>query len=118
MIDLSRARLIHIKWLLQLENALRKNQIPELDSHTTCELGNWLYTEGMQKYKKFPEMIFLERRHQRFHETTELLVRLFRERNFVEAEVALDELKRESQDLIFMLTLIEYHLATKSHSLT
>ncbi|KIL97162.1 hypothetical protein CCC_00223 [Paramagnetospirillum magnetotacticum MS-1] len=35
-------------------------------------------------------------------------MKLFGDRNFVEAEVALDELKRDSQDLIFMLTMFEY----------
>ena len=48
------------------------------------------------------------KRHRHFHETADILVKLFGQRNFVEAEVALDELKRESQDLIFMLTMFEY----------
>lgn len=56
-------------------------------------------------------MPFLEKRHKHFHETADLLVNLFKERNFVEAEVALDELKRDSQDLIFMLTMIEYRMS-------
>ena len=55
-------------------------------------------------------MSFLEKRHRRFHETTEFFVRMYEQRNFVQAEVALDELKRESQDLIFMLTMIEYRI--------
>lgn len=110
MIDISRARLIHLKWLMQLESALRKGHVPKLGSHKSCELGKWLYLEGMKKYRQYPETSFLEKRHQRFHETTELLVRMFKERNFVEAEVALDELKRESQDLIFMLTMLEYRI--------
>jgi hypothetical protein len=111
MIDISKARLIHIKWLMQLEGALRKGEIPKLESHNACELGKWLYQEGLEKYKSYPEISFLEKRHQRFHETTELLVKLFRESNYVEAEVALDELKRESQDLIFILTVIEYRIS-------
>ncbi|MBF0249550.1 MAG: CZB domain-containing protein [Alphaproteobacteria bacterium] len=110
MFDISRARLVHLKWLMQLEEALRHGKSPALASHTSCELGQWLYDEGLAKYKKYPEISFLEKRHQRFHETTELLVRLFQDRNFVEAEVALDELKRESQDLIFMLTMLEYRI--------
>lgn len=110
MIDISKARLIHIKWLMQLEEALRKGEVPKLESHRSCELGQWLYQEGLERYKKFPEITFLEKRHQRFHETTELLVELFQRNNYVEAEVALNELKRESQDLIFILTVIEYRL--------
>lgn len=111
MIDISKARLIHIKWLMQLEQALRKGETPKLESHDACELGKWIYQEGMERYKNYPEMAFLEKRHQRFHETTQLLVRLFKENSYVEAEVALDELKRESQDLIFILTVIEYRIS-------
>ena len=108
MIDISKARLVHLRWLLQLENILRKESAPKLQSYKSCDLGKWLYSEGIEKYSKYPEMIFLEKRHKHFHETADLLVNLFKERNFVEAEVALDELKRDSQDLIFMLTMVEY----------
>ena len=118
MIDISRARLIHIKGLLQLESALREGRIPVLESHQSCELGRWLYDEGMKKYKQYPEMKFLESGHRRFHETTELLIKLFMEHNYVEAEVALDELKRESQDLIFMMTMVEFRFLGAPDSLT
>ncbi|MEI6415154.1 MAG: CZB domain-containing protein [Pseudomonadota bacterium] len=97
-----------MKWLLQLEKSLRQEAEPKLQSYRSCELGKWLYSEGMKKYSKYPEMSFLEKRHNHFHETADLMVKLFKERNYVEAEVALDELKRDSQDLIFMLTMIEY----------
>lgn len=110
MIDISRARLVHIKWLLQLESALREGRIPVMESHRGCELGRWLYEEGIKKYQQYPEMKFLESGHKRFHETTELLIKLFQERNYVEAEMAMDELKRESQDLIFMMTMVEFRI--------
>ncbi|MBF0126194.1 MAG: CZB domain-containing protein [Magnetococcales bacterium] len=110
MIDISRARLIHLRWLLQLESLLRKESIPQLQSYTACDLGVWFYSEGMEKYGKFPEMPFLEKRHKHFHETADQLVRCYHDRNYVEAEVALDELKRDSQDLIFMLTMLEYRM--------
>ncbi|MEO5337616.1 MAG: CZB domain-containing protein [Magnetospirillum sp. WYHS-4] len=108
MIDISRARLIHLKWLLQLETILRQETIPQLQSYRSCELGKWIHTEGMVKYNKYPEMSFLEKRHKHFHDTADLLVKLYKSKNYVEAEVALDELKRDSQDLIFMLTMVEY----------
>ncbi|CAK0772759.1 putative lipoprotein [Gammaproteobacteria bacterium] len=111
MIDISRARLIHLKWLLQLETLLRQDASPHLQSYKSCELGIWIYNEGIKKYGKYPEMSFLEKRHKHFHENADLLVKLFKEQNYVEAEVALDELKRDSQDLIFMLTMIEYRMA-------
>ncbi|CAK0762848.1 putative lipoprotein [Gammaproteobacteria bacterium] len=116
MIDISRARLVHLKWLLQLEKLLRQETIPHLQSYKSCDLGMWLYQGGIKKYGKYPEMSFLEKRHKHFHETADLLVDLFKERNYVEAEVALDELKRNSQDLIFMLTMIEYRMSENVNS--
>ncbi len=114
MIDISRARFVHLRWLLQLEKLLRQESIPQLQSHKSCDLGIWLYQDGIKRYGRFPEMSFLEKRHKNFHETADLLVSLVHERNYVEAEVALDELKRNSQDLIFMLTMIEYRMAESS----
>ncbi|MBF0394614.1 MAG: CZB domain-containing protein [Alphaproteobacteria bacterium] len=108
MIDITKARLVHLKWLLQLEKKIRHEVPQELESCRICELGKWIYSEAIEKYGSYPEISFLEKRHRRFHETADLLVTLYRERNFVEAEVALDELKRDSQDLIFMLTMFEY----------
>ncbi|RAU20244.1 hypothetical protein CU669_19580 [Paramagnetospirillum kuznetsovii] len=108
MIDISKARLVHLRWLLQLEKKIRHESAPALESCRTCELGKWIYSEALEKYSAYPEISFLEKRHRHFHETADILVKLFSERNFVEAEVALDELKRDSQDLIFMLTMFEY----------
>ena len=108
MIDIQKARLVHLKWLLQLEKKLRQESAPGLQSCRSCELGKWIYSEALEKYGNYPEISFLEKRHRHFHETADLLVQLYGERNFVEAEVALDELKRDSQDLIFMLTMVEY----------
>ncbi|MBF0582620.1 MAG: CZB domain-containing protein [Magnetococcales bacterium] len=113
MIDISRARLLHLKWLLQLELLLRKEPASHLQTGQSCELGIWLKQEGMRRYGHYPEMAFLEKRHQHFHETADLLIQLLQARNYVEAEVALDELKRDSQDLIFMLTMIEFRMVER-----
>ena len=113
MIDISKARLLHLKWLLQLELLLRQEAIPDLKTHQSCDLGIWLKQEGMRRYGQYPEMSFLEKRHKHFHETADLLVNFVQERNYVEAEVALNELKRDSQDLIFLLTMIEYRMVEK-----
>jgi hypothetical protein len=116
MIDISNARLSHLKWLLQLEQLLRQESAPNLQTHQACDLGIWLRKDGIRRYGQYPEISFLEKRHQHFHETADLLVTLFQARNYVEAEVALDELKRDSQDLIFMLTMIEYRMMEKMNA--
>ncbi len=108
MIDLNRARLVHMKWLMEMEQALRKGKIPTIESHPTCELGRWVYSQGMQKYATSPDMLELERKHKRFHSTANEMTSLFRDKNYVEAEVLMRELNRDSKDLIFLLTRIEF----------
>lgn len=40
---------------------------PEAFSHEDCDLGKWLYSEGMVKYGKIPEMQELEEVHVEVH---------------------------------------------------
>ncbi|MBF0587987.1 MAG: CZB domain-containing protein [Magnetococcales bacterium] len=108
MIDLNRARLVHMKWLRQMEGALSQGKIPKMERHEKCDLGRWIYREGMSELGERPAMLELERKHRRFHATADEMVGLFRIKNYVEAEVLLRELDRESKDLIFLLTRIEY----------
>lgn len=108
MIDINRARLVHIKWLLEMEHALTKGKIPVVESGQVCELGRWIYASGMQKYARVPAMLELERKHKQFHMTADEMLALFREKNYLEAEVLIRELNRESRDLIFLLTRIEF----------
>ncbi|MBF0127483.1 MAG: CZB domain-containing protein [Magnetococcales bacterium] len=115
MIDLSVARLVHLKWVLQLEATIRKGRTDMiLSSHDTCELGRWLHSVGQQKYGDFPELEQLNRKHRAFHHTAESMVDLFAQSKFLEADLLLDEVKTESRDLIFLLTLIEYRLLNRT----
>ncbi len=115
MIDLSVARLVHLKWVLQLEATVRKGRTDLLlDSHDSCELGRWLRHDGHLKYKEFPEMAQLERKHQAFHQSAETMIAMFDQHKSLEAEFMLEEIRAESKDLIFLLTLIEYRLLNRT----
>lgn len=115
MIDLSVARLVHLKWLLQLEATVRKGRTDMLlSSHDSCELGRWLYADGMKRYAEFPEMVQLERKHRMFHQSADTMMELFAQVKPLEAEFMLEEIRGESKDLIFLLTLIEYRLLNRT----
>ncbi|MEO5330957.1 MAG: CZB domain-containing protein [Magnetococcus sp. YQC-5] len=115
MIDLSVARLVHLQWVLTLEATILKGRTDLiLHTHDTCELGRWLYTVGHKKYGEFPEMAQLEKQHRAFHLSAESMVALFGQNKFVEADLLLENLKQESKDLIFLLTLIEYRLLNRT----
>jgi hypothetical protein len=107
MIDINNARLVHMKWLIEMENALRKGKIPTIEPHQTCKLGRWISSHGIKEYDSSPAMAELKIKHKQFHSTADEMTDLFREKNYVEAEVLIRELNRDSKDLIFLLTRIE-----------
>ncbi len=92
-----------------MEKALSKGKVPKVERHEKCDLGRWIYralaTEG-----ETSALLELERKHKRFHDTADELLELFGHKRYVEAEVLLRELHRESKDLIFLLTSIEYEM--------
>ncbi len=100
-----------MKWLMEMEKALSKGKIPTIDPHNNCELGLWIYSHGRKKYANSTSMLELERKHKQFHNTADEMTALFRDKNYVEAEVLIRELNRESRDLIFLLTRIEFDYA-------
>ena len=68
MIDITIARITHVQWVHQLEMLLHKNTTAvSLPSYHDCELGVWLYGEGLRTYKSIPEIEQLEQSHKVFH---------------------------------------------------
>ena len=114
MIDISVARLVHLKWVLMLEAGVKKDRIPVLDGHKTCELGRWLHSHGLKRYGDYPEMLALAKRHKVFHETVEEMARMHAAKNFIGTDMLLDEIKRDSRDLIYLLTVIEYKIINRN----
>jgi hypothetical protein len=76
-LDLTKAQLAHSRWKTRLRSFIDgKEDIPatELSSERDCELGKWLYAEGMNKYGKHPKMGELERLHAEMHHTVKQVV--------------------------------------------
>ena len=72
MIDITIARITHVEWVHQLERLLHKDTTSaSLPSYHDCELGVWLYGEGLQNYKEIPEIGLLVQSHKLFHVAAE-----------------------------------------------
>ncbi len=113
MIDISVARLTHLKWELQLEAALqKKSEHIRIDSYKKCDLGRWLYGSASEIYKMIPEIQVLEREHKLFHLAAEKVTQWHNSSNprtqpDEQAMGDFQEVQRLSREVIFLLTMIE-----------
>ncbi|MBF0286423.1 MAG: CZB domain-containing protein [SAR324 cluster bacterium] len=110
MIEIATTRMEHIRWVEQIKAALQKGKLPQMANYCDCELGKWLDEQGKKKYGHLKEMQGLEEKHREFHQTADELIKLFENRNYDSAEIMLREFRRESKDLVFLLTMVEYRL--------
>lgn len=117
MLDIMIARLTHVEWSDQLEQALRmkRTQIMNVRSCNECELGIWLYSEALREYRDIPEIQLLEQNHKAFHAAAEKVVswhnkpKISPQRD-AQAQADFEEAQRKSKEIIFGLTMLEYKL--------
>jgi len=110
------ARLTHVEWSDQLEQALKKRAlILDVRSHTECELGIWLYSDALQEYRDIPEIGLLEQNHKLFHNAAENVVkwhnapRISPQRD-AQAQLDFEEAQRRSKEVVYLLTALEYRV--------
>jgi len=113
MIEISKIRMDHIHWAEQIQQALKKGKLPEISHYRDCEFGKWLYDGEKNNFADIKEVAELEKKHQNFHNTAAEMVEFIKLRDFDNAEILLGEFRRESKDLIFLLSLLEYRLLRK-----
>ncbi|ABK44772.1 hypothetical protein Mmc1_2271 [Magnetococcus marinus MC-1] len=116
MIDLSVARMLHLDYEFQLEKAIQTGKVSRVTSskihvsHHQCELGLWLDRFGLDRYQHFPEMASLYEHHKRFHSFADQAIRSIKKGDSADAGKVYSELKEESRELIYLMTLMEYRL--------
>jgi len=108
--DFSRAALKHSSWKLQLRNFLDgKGHLTaaEAVSHKDCELGHWLYAEGLAKYASVPEMRKLEREHESLHRLVRSIVDLRAAGKTSEAEAEFRKIDPISKAIVDLLNTLD-----------
>ena len=108
--DFAVARVMHIAWKSSLRSFLDgKASLTEEQavSHKECDLGKWMYTDGMASYGTMPEMKELEKVHIELHAIVKRVVQLKQSGDNATAEKELAKLDPVSQKIFLLLVSIE-----------
>ncbi len=108
--DFMAAKLKHTSWKLRLGDFLDGKpglSASEATNHRQCELGRWLYAEGLGKYGSIPEMKQLEVKHQELHGVVKRIVDLKTSGQQRDAEAEFTKIDPTSKQLVALLTAVE-----------
>jgi len=119
MIDITIARITHVEWVHQLERLLHKETTSaSLPSYHDCELGVWLYGEGLRNYKEIPEIGYLVKSHKIFHVAADNVIEWhkgskFNSQKTAQAEIDFREALATSKEIVYYLTMLEFKILQK-----
>jgi hypothetical protein len=106
-------RLQHVTWRVKLNDFLEgKPSMTEeqATSHKACDVGKWLYSEGMKKYGTMPEMQELEKIHVELHATVKKIVSQKKVANLYAEREELEKLDNILRKIMFLLVDIKQKL--------
>jgi len=110
MLDFTIAKMKHQMWKRKLSQYILEDRPideKELVSERDCQLGQWLYATGMDKYKDLMEINTLERVHKKLHELTHSIVRDKKSNNIDGAKEGLNHLSEISDEIVGLLDKLE-----------
>ncbi len=116
-LDFSSARIKHATWKLKLRDfldgkpGLTANQAT---SHRDCDLGKWLYSEGLSKYATILDMKTLEKEHEKLHQLIKTIVDLKNSGKAKEAEAEFLKVEPVSNRIIELLKSVEAKVVKKA----
>ena len=117
-LDFVSAKLKHATWRSKMRSFLDGEQIflseAEAVSHQDCELGKWLYSEGIAKYGRIPELQELERVHEKLHSCVRDIIRMKNSDNTSGAEKAYKELDMASERIFNLLDQLDNKVVANS----
>ncbi|MCS6822215.1 MAG: CZB domain-containing protein [Microscillaceae bacterium] len=105
-IDFIRAKTAHISWRTQILDFLdgkSKLTLSEVVSHNHCELGKWIYSEGLKKYGHLPAMSEVEQVHKQLHESMRMIVTFYEKNEFEKAEQEYETMCSISEHLLALI---------------
>jgi len=108
--DFAVARVMHIAWKSSLRSFIDgKESMTEEQavSHKDCDLGKWMYSDGMAEYGNIPEMQELEKVHEDLHAIVRRVIQLKHSGDNSGAEQEFSKLEPVSQKIFSLLVTIE-----------
>ncbi|MBF0425420.1 MAG: CZB domain-containing protein [Magnetococcales bacterium] len=100
----------HRAWKQKMRDFLdgkEKLTLGQMVSHKECDLGKWLYSEGLKKYGHFPEMQEMEQVHAELHAVIKEIVRLKEAGEPLAAEQAYTKVEPLSERVVGYLLAID-----------
>jgi methyl-accepting chemotaxis protein len=105
----------HRAWKTRLKDFLEGNgglTEKQAISHKDCDLGKWMYAEGMVQCATIPEMKTLEKVHIKLHDTVKSIVSLKNQGKAADAEAEYLKIGPISDEVVDLLTVIEKKVAS------
>jgi methyl-accepting chemotaxis protein len=108
--DFATARSNHLLWKYKIQRFLDGKESLSKDhaiSHQECDLGKWLYADGMKRYGNLSEMQQLERSHKSLHEEINRIIELKHSGRNVQAEQELKKIEALSREVVGLIDVME-----------
>ena len=108
--DFAFARIMHIAWKASLREFLDGKGSLTLEqavSHKDCDLGKWLYSEGLTKYGDLPEMQEFEKVHVELHAIVKNTLQFKNSGDASSAEKEYEKMDKISSKIFSLLVAIE-----------
>jgi len=109
-LDFESARYKHLLWKARLRAFLDgREALSEAQAvdHTQCDLGRWLYGNGLKEYEHLPAIHDLERAHAELHSVIQQIVKLKHAGEKQAAEQAMAKVEPLSQRIIDLISEVE-----------
>lgn len=110
-VDFAMARTKHLAWKTRLRNYLsgRDNALDKAQATSPkhCDLGVWLYADGLRKFGTQADMQKLEKVHAEMHATVGRVMAAKERGNMEAAEKELANVARLSEEVIRLLNAVE-----------
>ncbi len=109
-VDFASARSKHLAWKSRLRNFLDGKEAltqSQAVSHRDCDLGKWLYSEGMDKYGQIGEMQQLEQLHKEMHGLIGTIIQQQEAGEADQAETSFSKVASLSEQIVRLLSAIE-----------
>ena len=102
----------HLEWIDGIASLLGAESFTEEDlqkitSHNTCELGQWLGSEGQELYKEIPEFSQLVDSHELFHKLAGELIEAIQSGKEIKAVEVEEEFISMSQEVVGYLQILQ-----------
>ena len=108
--DFISAKMKHSAWKIKMQGFIDgKSSMSETEavSHRDCDLGKWMYAEGLSKYGSLPSMQELERVHTELHGYVKDIVVLKNAGDLPGAQNKFESLSTTSSRIIKLLDQLE-----------